>query len=136
MFFAFYLDRPRLVCRRAPRDVLAKLGYVEDIVDILESPPEIQPVGCLLYTFHHPKRSHKPSPKLPSTCQVKCLRREQHFFSHVMFLQSVVLVEVTLLVLWGSLEMILGSLDKLLDMLYKVSSSRHPTLVSHNSINK
>ena len=34
-----------------------------------------------------------------------------------MFLQSVVLVEVPLPVLLGSLEMILGILDKLLDML-------------------
>ena len=116
--------------------MLAKLGDVEDIVNIFESPPEIQSVGCLPNTLQHPERSYKPSPKLPSTCQVKCLRREQHFFSHLMFLQSVVLVEVALLVLLGSLEMILGLLDKLLDVLYKVSSSRSPTLTSHNSINR
>ena len=48
----------------------------------------------------------------------------------------VVLIEVALLVPLGSLEMILGILEKLLDMLYKVSSSIDPTLVSHNSINR
>ena len=53
-----------------------------------------------------------------------------------MFLEMVVLVKVALLVLLGSLEMIFGILDKLLDVLYKVSSSRHPTLISHNSINR
>ena len=116
--------------------MLAKLGDVEDIVNIFESPPEIQSVGCLPNTLQHPERTYKPSSKLPSTCQVKCLRREQHLFSHLMFLQSVVLVKVALLVLLGSLEMILGLLDKLLDMLYKVSNSRSPTLTSHNSINR
>ena len=57
-------------------DVHPKLGYIEGIVDILESPPEIQSVGCLPYALHHPERSYKPSPKLPSTCQVKRLRKE------------------------------------------------------------
>ena len=116
--------------------MLAKLGDVEDIVNIFESPPEIQPVGCLPNMLQHPERSNKPSPKLSSFSQVKCLRREQHFFPHLMLLQSVVLVEVVLLILLGSLEMILGLLDKLLDVLYKVSSSRSPTLISHNSINR
>ena len=53
-----------------------------------------------------------------------------------MLIQLVVLVKVALLVLLGSLEMIFGILDKLLDVLYKVSSSRHPTLISHNSISR
>ena len=53
-----------------------------------------------------------------------------------MFLKLVVLVKVALLILLGSLEVILGILDKLLDVLYKASSSRHPTLISHNSINR
>ena len=101
--------------------MFAKLGDVEDIVNIFESPPEIQSVGCLPNTLQHPERTYKSSLKLPSTCQVKCLRREQHFFYHLMFLQSVVLVEVALLVLLGSLEMIIGLLDKLLDVLYKVA---------------
>ena len=43
-----------------------------------------------------------------------------------MLLKSVVLVEVALLVLLGSLEMILGFLDKLLNVLYKVNSSKPP----------
>ena len=116
--------------------MLAKLGDMEDIMDIFESPPENHSVGCLPNTLQHPERSNKPSPKLPSSSQVKCFRREQHFFSYLMPLQSVVLVKVALLILLGSLEMIFGILDKLLDILYKVSSRRHPTLISHNSINR
>ena len=105
-------------------------------MDIFESPHDIQSVGSLPNMVQHPERSNKPSLKLPSTSQVKYLRREQHFFSHLMFLQSVVLVEVALLVLLGSLKMILGILKKLLDMLNEARSSRHPTLVPHNSINR
>ena len=116
--------------------MLVKLRNVEDIIDIFESPSEIQSVGNLPNMLQHPERSYKPSPKLPSICKVKCLRREQHFFSHLMFLQSVVLVEVALLVFLGSLEIILGLLDKLLDVLFKVKSSRSPILTSHNSINR
>ena len=53
-----------------------------------------------------------------------------------MLLKLVVLVEVALLVLPGSLEMILGILDKLLNVLYKVNSSRPPTLMPNNCINR
>ena len=116
--------------------MLAKLGNVEDIVNIFESPLEIQPVSSLPNTFQHPKRTYKPSPKLPSTSQLKSLRREQHFFSHLMLLKSVVLVKVAFLVFLGSLEMILGFLDKLLNVLYEINSSRTPTLMPHNSINR
>ena len=116
--------------------MIAKLGDVEDIVNIFESPPEIQSVDCLPNTLQHPERSYKPSPKLPSSSQVKCLRKEQHFFSHLMLLKTVVLVKVALLILLGSLEMILGLLDKLLDALFKISSCRSLTLISHNSINR
>ena len=91
--------------------MLAKLGDVEDIVNIFESPPEIQPVGSLPNTLQHPERSNKPRPKLPSPSQMKCLRREKHFFSHLMLLQAVVLIKVALLMLLASLEMILGLLD-------------------------
>ena len=83
--------------------MLAKLAKVEDIMNILESHPEIQPVGILPNMLQHPERTYKPSPKLLSPRQVKGLRREQHFFSHLMLLKSVVLVEVVLLVLLGSL---------------------------------
>ena len=113
-----------------------KLGDVEDIVNIFESPPEIQPVSSLPNTFQYPEMTYKPSPKLPSPSQVKCLRREQHFFSHLMLLKSVVLVKVVLLVLLGSLKMILGFLDKLLNVLYEVNSSRPPTLMPNNCINR
>ena len=116
--------------------MLAKLRNVVDIVNIFENPTEIQSVSCLPNTLQHPERSYKSSPKLLSSSQVKCLRREQHFFSHLMLLQTVVLVEVALLILLGSLGMIFGLLDKLLNFLYKVSSNRSPTLTSHNSINK
>ena len=124
------------MCKRASRGVLVKLGNIKDIVNIFESPPEIQPVSSLPNMFQHPKRTYKPSPKLPSASQVKCLRREQHFFSHLMLLRSLVLIEVALLILLGLLEMILGLLDKLLDVLYKVIRSRSPTLTSNNSINR
>ena len=113
-----------------------QIGDVEDIVNIFESPPEIQPVGCLPNMLQHPERTYKASPKLPSASQVKYFQREQHFFSHLMLLQWVVLVEVALLILLGSLGMVPGLLDKLIDVLYKVSSSRSPTLTSHNSINR
>ena len=82
-----------------------------------------------------PKRTYTPSPKLPGPRQVKCLRRDQHSFSHLMLLKSVVFVEVALLVLLGPLEMIFGLLDKLLNVLYEVNSSRPPTLMPSNCIN-
>ena len=56
--------------------MLFKLGDMEDIVNILEPAPEVQSVGCLPYALHHPERSYKPSSELPSTCQMKGLRRE------------------------------------------------------------
>ena len=123
------------MCRRASRGVLAKLGNVEDIVNIFKSPLEIQPVSSLPNMFQHPERTYKPSPKLPSPIQVKCLRREQHLFSHLMLSKSVVFVKVALLVLLGSLEMIFGLLYKLLNVLYEVNSSGPPTLMPNNCIN-
>ena len=116
--------------------MLVKLGDVEHIVNIFESPPEIQSVGSLPNTLQHPKRTYKPSPKLPSPSQVKCFLKEQHFFSHMVLLKSVVLVEVALLLLLGSLQMILGILDKLLNVLYKVKISRPPTMMPKNCINR
>ena len=79
-----------------------KLGHMEDIVNALEPSPEVQSVGSLPYALHHPERSYKPSSELPSAIQMKSLRGEQHFFSHQMFLHSVVLIEVAL---YGSLEL-------------------------------
>ena len=46
------------------------------------------------------------------------------------------LVEIALLVLLGSLEMIFGLLDKLLNVLHEVNSSRVPTLMPNNCINR
>ena len=124
------------MCKRASRGVLAKLGNVEDIMNIFESPSEIQPVGSLPNTLQHPERTYKPSPKLHILSQVKYIRTEQHFFSHLMLLKSVVIVKVALLVLLGSLEMILGFLDKLLNVLYEVKRCRPPTLIPNNCINR
>ena len=109
---------------------------MENIVNIFESPPEIQSVGCLPNMLQHPEKTNKLSPKLPSSSQVKCFQREQHFFSHLMLLQLVVLVEVALLILLGSLEMILSLLDKLLNVLYEVNSSKPPTLMPNNCVNR
>ena len=116
--------------------MLAKLRDVEDIVNTFESPPKIQPVGSFPNSLQHPERTYKPSPELPSPSQVKCLRREQHFFSHLMLLKSVVLIKVALLVLLGSLDMILGILDKLLNVLYKDNSGKPPTVMTNNCINR
>ena len=122
--------------RRTSRGLLAKLGNMEDILNMFESPLEIQPVSSLPNKFQCPKRTHKPSPKLPSPSQVKCLQREQHLFSHLILLKLVVLVEVALLVLLGSLEMIFSLLDKLLNVLHEVKSSRPPILMPNNCINR
>ena len=51
--------------------VLSKLGDVKDILNIFESPPEIQSVDSLPNSLQHPERSNKPSSKLPSPSQVK-----------------------------------------------------------------
>ena len=53
--------------------MLFKLGHVEDIMDILESTPKVQSVGCFSYALHHPERSQKPSSELPGACQMKGL---------------------------------------------------------------
>ena len=116
--------------------MLAKLRDVKDIVNIFESPPDIHPVSSLPNSLHLPERTYKPSPKLPSPSQVKYFRREQHFYSQLMLLKLVVLVEVVLLVLLGSLNMIIGILDKLLNVLHKVNSSRPPNLMPNNCINR
>ena len=49
-----------------------------------------------------------------------------------MLLKLVVLVEIVLIVLLGSLKMIFGLLDKLLNMLYEVNINRPPTLMPNN----
>ena len=116
--------------------MLAKLGNMENIVNTFEFPLKIQSVSSLPNTFQHPERTYKPSPKLPSPSQVKFLRREQHFFSYLILLKSVVLVKIALLVLLGSLEMIFGVLDKLLNILYEVNSCRCPNLMRNNCINR
>ena len=124
------------MCRRTSRGVLAKLGNMKDIVNIFEYPLEIQPVSSLPNTFQHPERTYIPSPKLPNPSQAKYLRRKQYFFSHLMLLKSVVLVEVALLVLLGSLEIIFSLLDKLLNVMYKINSNRPPNLMPNNCINR
>ena len=46
------------------------------------------------------------------------------------------LVKVALLVVLCFLQVVCGVLDYLLDMLSEVSCIRHPTLVTHNDINR
>ena len=53
-----------------------------------------------------------------------------------MLLQPVMLVKVALLVVLCSLQVVFGVLDYLLDVLSEVSCIRHPTLVTHNDINR
>ena len=47
--------------------MLLELGYVEDIVDLLESALEVKSIGHLSYMLHYPEWSHKPSSELHST---------------------------------------------------------------------
>ena len=109
-----------------------KLGFMEDIVNTLETSPEVQSIGCLPYVFQHPERSYKPSSEIPSSGQMKSLQGQEHFFSQKMFLKSMILTEVVLLVVLGLLQMILG----MLDVLREVSCIRHPALIYHNDINR
>ena len=53
-----------------------------------------------------------------------------------MLLQPVMLVKVALLVVSCCLQVVLGVLNYLLDLLSEVSCIRHPTLVTHNNINR
>ena len=53
-----------------------------------------------------------------------------------MLLQPVMLVKIALLVVLCSLQVVLGVLNYLLDMLSEVSCIRHLTLGSHNNINR
>ena len=53
-----------------------------------------------------------------------------------MFLQPVMLVKVALLVVLCSLQVVLGVLNYLLDMLSEVGCIRHLTLGTHNDINR
>ena len=54
----------------------------------------------------------------------------------MMLLKLVVLVEAALLVLLGSIVLIFGILDKLLNMLCEVNSSGPPNLIPNNCINR
>ena len=53
-----------------------------------------------------------------------------------MFLQSMMLVKVALLVVLCFLQVVFGVLEYLLDVLSEVSCIGHPTLVTHNDINR
>ena len=52
------------------------MGYIKDIVDLLEPDLEVKFVSSLSYMLHYPERSHKPSSELPSTCEIESFRRE------------------------------------------------------------
>ena len=53
-----------------------------------------------------------------------------------MLLQLMMLVKIALLVVLCSFQVVFGILDYLLDVLSEVSCIRHPTLVTHNDINR
>ena len=53
-----------------------------------------------------------------------------------MRLHPVMLVKVALLVVLFFLQVVLGVLNYLLDVLSEVRCIRHPTLVTHNDINR
>ena len=53
-----------------------------------------------------------------------------------MLLKSVVFIKVVLLVVLCFLQVVIGILDYLMDVLSKMSYIRHPTLGTHNSINR
>ena len=53
-----------------------------------------------------------------------------------MLLQPVMFIKVALLIVLCSLQVVLGVLNNLLDVLSEVNCIRNPTLVTHNDINK
>ena len=53
-----------------------------------------------------------------------------------MLLLPVIFIEVALLVVLCSLQVVLGIPNCLLDVLSEVNCSSHPTLVTHNYINR
>ena len=116
--------------------MLAKLGNVEDIVNIFEFPPEIQPVSSLPNTFQQPEKTYKPSSKLSESQPGEVSSKRAALLLPPDAPKSVVLVKIALLVFLSSLEMIFSLLDKLLNMLYEFISSRPPILMPNNCINR
>ena len=74
VILSFNLDGLRWSSRRASRDVLFKLGHMEDIVDLLEPAFVVKPICGSSYMLHYPEWSLKPHPKLPGTCKIEGLR--------------------------------------------------------------
>ena len=132
----FHDDELRGSSGRAFRDMPLQLRHMEDIVDVFEPALDVKSIGCLSYTLQHPEWSHKSSSELPSTSKAKGFREEQHLFSKQMLLQLVMLVKIALLVVLCSLQVILGVLTNLLDVLSKVNCIRHLPMVAHNDINQ
>ena len=97
---------------RASRDMLLKLGYMEDIVDLLEPALEVKSIGSLSYALHYPEWSHKPSSELPSTCKVRgSSRRVALLLLPDAPIACDACSKVALLVVLCSLQVILGVLD-------------------------
>ena len=136
MILPFNLDGLQWHSQRASRDVLLQLGYMEDIVDLLEPTLEVNSICYPFYAFHYPEWSHIPRSKLLSTCKMEGLQGQKHFFSYQMLLQPVMLVKIALLVVLWSLQVVLFVLNYLLDMLSEVSCIRHLTLGTYNDINR
>ena len=76
VIFTFNLDRLRRSSGGASRGVLLQLRYKEDIVELLDPAPEVQPICCLPYMIFHPELSYKSSAELPSTCKVEGFPRQ------------------------------------------------------------
>ena len=75
VIFTFNLDRLRKSSGGASRGVL-QLRHMKDIVVLLEPALEVKPVCYFSYALCYSEWSHKPCPKLPSTCKMENLRRQ------------------------------------------------------------
>ena len=70
----FNLDGLRWSSGGASRDVLLHIGYIKEIVDLIEPALEVKPICCSSYAHYYPEWSHIPRSKLPNTCKMEGLR--------------------------------------------------------------
>ena len=60
VILSYNYDRLRWSSGRASRYVFLQLGYMEDIVDLLEPTLEVKSIYHPSYTLHYPEWSHIP----------------------------------------------------------------------------
>ena len=108
--------------------MLLQLGHMEDIMDLFEPALKVKSVCFLSYALYYPEWSYISRPKLPTTCKMEGLRGEWRFFAFQVLLQPVMLVKVALLVVLRSLQVVLGVLDYLPDVMSEVASGILPWL--------